>query len=178
MTLNRLVFLGHWALRKVSQTVKDVKEIRPAVKQMKSIVGEHQGLGLAAPQVGINQRFFLMVEQIPDHEDFELTYEAIINPKILAKSDAVTKDFEGCLSFPGYQGVVSRAKEIEVSYTTLDGKQVENRVLKDLHARVFQHELDHLDGVMFLDKCDISTLIHNDEFAEMDFFELQLLLKD
>ncbi|KAF0699871.1 Aste57867_9581 [Aphanomyces stellatus] len=175
--MHRLVFLGNSALRKVSHSVKDLNEIKPLVKSMKEIVGEYQGLGLAGPQVGVNQRLFLMVKDLPEDEDSVLTYEAIINPKITAMSDEVTKDFEGCLSFPGYQGIVSRAEQIEVSYTTLNGEEVRDRVLGDLHARIFQHELDHLDGVMFLDKCDISSLIHEEEFRNMDFLELQLLLK-
>ncbi|KAF0724050.1 hypothetical protein AaE_009818 [Aphanomyces astaci] len=176
--MHRLVYLGNAALRTVSRDVKDVMQIVPVVKAMKSIVGEHQGLGLAGPQVGVNQRFFLMIESIPQDDDTPFTYEAVINPVINSKSAAVTKDFEGCLSFPGYQGVVSRAEVIDVTYTTLDGRKIENRTLANLHARVFQHELDHLDGVMFLDKIDMSTLIHDDEFRSRDYLDLQMLLKD
>ncbi|RHY58537.1 hypothetical protein DYB38_008932 [Aphanomyces astaci] len=212
--MHRLVYLGNAALRTVSRDVKDVMQIAPVVKAMKSIVGEHQGLGLAGPQVGVNQRFFLMIESIPQgnvafglcnasspcicgvvDDDTPFTYEAVINPVINSKSAAVTKDFEGCLSFPGYQGVVSRAEVIDVTYTTLDGRKIENRTLANLHARVFQHELDHLDGVMFLDKIDMSvrsplivvwrrsllhrqTLIHDDEFRSRDYLDLQMLLKD
>ncbi|ETW04232.1 peptide deformylase, variant [Aphanomyces invadans] len=138
IAMHRLVYLGNSALRKMSVPVKDVKEIVPIVKSMKSIVREYQGLGLAAPQIGVNQRFFLMIEQVPGDEDAEFTYEAVINPVITSASSTVTKDFEGCLSFPGYQGIVPRASEIQVAYTTLDGRKVENRTLTDLHARVFQ----------------------------------------
>ncbi|RHY97630.1 hypothetical protein DYB35_006698 [Aphanomyces astaci] len=207
--MHRLVYLGNAALRTVSRDVKDVMQIVPVVKAMKSIV-----VSSPSPQVGVNQRFFLMIESIPQgnvafglcnasspcicrvvDDDTPFTYEAVINPVINSKSAAVTKDFEGCLSFPGYQGVVSRAEVIDVTYTTLDGRKIENRTLANLHARVFQHELDHLDGVMFLDKIDMSvrsplivvwrssllhrqTLIHDDEFRSRDYLDLQMLLKD
>ncbi len=66
-----------------------------------------------------------------------LEYEVVINPIIKSMSAEMTRDFEGCLSFPGYQGIVTRAREIEVTFTTLDGIHNE-RQLSDLHARVFQ----------------------------------------
>ncbi|OQS01107.1 peptide deformylase [Achlya hypogyna] len=173
--MHRLVFLGNSALRQVSTHIKDVRDMHPIVSAMTSIVGEHQGLGLAGPQIGVNKRLFLMVKDLPEDEDTPLTYEPIFNPQILSSSSTMTRDFEGCLSVPGYQGVVPRAEEIEVLYTDAEGKETQ-RQLRGLHARVFQHELDHLDGIMYLDRCDVKSLIHNDEFTQMDFLQLQLLL--
>ncbi|EQC31558.1 polypeptide deformylase [Saprolegnia diclina VS20] len=173
--MHRLVYLGNAALRQVSTNVKDVHDMRSIVSAMTSIVGEHQGLGLAGPQIGVNKRLFLMVKDLPEDEETPLTYEPIFNPRIVSSSKEMTRDFEGCLSFPGYQGVVARSSDIEVLYTNADGKET-HRELSGLHARVFQHELDHLDGVMFLDKCNVNSLIHNDEFTQMDFLQLQLLL--
>ncbi|OQR93466.1 peptide deformylase [Thraustotheca clavata] len=175
--MHRLVYLGNSALRQVSTNVKEVQDMRSIVKAMTNIVGEHQGLGLAGPQIGVNKRLFLMVKDLPEDEHTPLTYEPIFNPMITASSNEMTRDFEGCLSFPGYQGVVPRASEIQVVFTNIEGKE-EQRELSGLHARIFQHELDHLDGIMFLDKCDVRSLIHNDEFTQLDFLQLQLLLME
>ena len=110
-----------------------------------SAITVHRGLGIAAPQVGISERFFIMV---PDSEPF-----VIINPRLLDKSSTRVKDWEGCLSIPGIRGKVPRYKSIVVEFMTTDGETVKAE-LKGWPARIFQHELDHLDGIVFLDRLE------------------------
>ncbi|GLE04164.1 hypothetical protein PINS_up013075 [Pythium insidiosum] len=112
-----------------------------------------------------------------DLEDNGLTYQAVINPQIVRRSSATYKDFEGCLSIPGYVGVVRRAREIQVQFEDADGRSHE-QTLRDFPARIFQHELDHLDGVLYLDRMERDTLIHNDEFRLLDRATIAKLLRD
>lgn len=109
------------------------------VKSMAKLMIESNGIGLAAPQVGINKRIFIM-----GNSDKLI---ACINPEILS-SDGEEKDIEGCLSFPNLWLRVMRFKTINVRYQNTAGEVVE-LTLSGLPARVFQHELDHLNGVCF-----------------------------
>jgi peptide deformylase len=90
-------------------------------------------------------------------------------------SAATKRDFEGCLSVPGYQGIVKRAHEVRVQYEDAEGRKIQE-TLTDFPARVFQHELDHLNGVMYLDRLDPGSLIHNEEFEAMEWLDIQKLL--
>jgi len=139
---------------------------------------EEAGVGIAAPQLGHNLRMFLMLKNPPQSEEDlgnALEYQAVINPQVLSASKETKKDFEGCLSVPGYMGVVARPREIRVKYSDLEGKPVE-KTLRDFPARIFQHEIDHLDGVMYLDRLEPGSLIHNDEFEAMEWMDIQKLL--
>ena len=91
----------------------------------------------------------------------------MINPSILAHSSEIVKDWEGCLSLPGIRGLVPRYQAIKVEYTSGEG-QLHRRELKDFVARIFQHELDHLNGIVFVDRLE-STL---DLFTEQEYLRL------
>lgn len=135
-------------------------------------------MGIAAPQLGHSLRMFLMLKNPPQSEEDlgdRLEYQPVINPEIVTMSKETKKDFEGCLSIPGYMGVVSRAKQIKVKYLDLAGKE-HQKTLFDFPARIFQHELDHLDGIVYLDRMESGSLIHNDEFEAMEWMDLQKLL--
>jgi len=108
------------------------------------------GVGLAAPQVGIRQRFF--VAELPADEEEDLPAETYIvfNPEIV-KSSGEQVGTEGCLSIPGYVGEVARAAEITVKGIDETGRPVRHKAEGYL-ARVFQHEIDHLDGVLYTDR--------------------------
>uniref|UniRef100_M4BPY8 Peptide deformylase n=1 Tax=Hyaloperonospora arabidopsidis (strain Emoy2) TaxID=559515 RepID=M4BPY8_HYAAE len=138
---------------------------------------QEAGIGIAAPQVGHNLRMFLMLKHMPENEEDlkKLEYQKVLNPDILAASDAVMRDFEGCLSVPGYQGIVKRAEQILVQYEDGEGRQIKE-TLTGFPARVFQHELDHLNGVMYLDRMEPGSLIHNEEFEAMEWDDIQQLL--
>jgi peptide deformylase len=97
----------------------------------------------------------------------EMPPTAIINPKIIVHSTESQKDWEGCLSVPGIRGLVPRYQKIEVEYTTRDGK-LERKIFTDFIARVFQHELDHLDGLLFLDRIETTQ----DLYSEAEYQKL------
>ncbi|CAI5739602.1 unnamed protein product [Peronospora destructor] len=174
-----LVFLGNSALRRVSKSVANVRApaIRRLLESMEKEVRQEAGVGIAASQLAHNLRMFLMIKNMPDNEDdlSNLEYQEVLNPEIVAMSDFVKRDFEGCLSVPGYQGIVKRAQEVRVQYQDIEGRNIQ-QTLTDFPARVFQHELDHLNGVMYLDRMDPGSLIHNEEFETMEYMDIQKML--
>lgn len=111
---------------------------------------EHQGVGIAAPQVGKSIRLFIMAPKPnPRYPDApEMPPTAIINPEILSVSEAKEKGWEGCLSVPGFRGQVPRHLEINVAYQDRFGEKRTTRFSGFL-ARLFQHEFDHLEGVLY-----------------------------
>jgi len=132
-------------LRRKSQPVVDIsaKEIQELIPQMIETMIAKDGVGLAAPQVGQNIR--LIVVHIKDKA------MAIINPKIIKRSIIKEWGEEGCLSVPGKYGEVRRCKKVTVKY--LDDKGKPHQIIAEgLFARVIQHENDHLDGILFIDK--------------------------
>ena len=117
-------------------------EMAETIEAMFELMVEHDGMGLAAPQVGISKRLFIMLDGSKRY--------VCINPTI-KKAKAETKvDKEGCLSFPGETALVERSIEIKVSYQDGTGKRVEKK-LRGLMARCFLHELDHLNGIVMHD---------------------------
>ncbi|MFA4871572.1 MAG: peptide deformylase [Patescibacteria group bacterium] len=142
-------------LRKKSQAVKDIlaQKIQELIPRMAETMINHDGVGLAAPQIGKNIRLITV-----NHKDRVL---AIINPKITKKSFLKEWGEEGCLSVPDKFGEVKRSKSIIIEYFDEKNNQ---KILKapGLLARVIQHEIDHLDGILFIDKArklrDINTL--------------------
>ena len=130
------------------------------------------GVGIAAPQVGAGERVFILWSQSNKRYKSagrrmpKLGPIAIINPKIISKSKKVEKSFEGCLSIPGIRGLVPRHRSIDVSFTTREGEKVKVRMEKFV-ARIFQHEYDHLEGIVFLDRTDPRDLLTNSEFKTL-----------
>jgi peptide deformylase len=115
---------------------------------MLEIMKTNQGIGLAANQIGLQKRIFVMgSDSIPEFP----TSAVIINPKILSFSEEIVSAQEGCLSFPGVWLQVKRSKDISVEYYDVKGNIIKED-LTDLTSRCFQHEYDHLDGVCFVDK--------------------------
>eukprot|EP00644_Phytophthora_capsici_P009044 jgi/Phyca11/101932/e_gw1.6.603.1 len=174
-----LVFLGNSALRRVSKSVADVRApaIRRLMEELETEVRQEAGVGIAAPQLAHNLRMFLMIKNMPENEDdlSNLEYQEVLNPEIVDMSKSTKRDFEGCLSVPGYQGIVKRADEIRVQYEDAEGRKIQE-TLVDFPARIFQHELDHLNGVMYLDRMEVGSLIHNEEFEAMEWVDIQKLL--
>ena len=152
---------GVTILRQKSKPVLTINEdVVELVEQMEKIMRAANGVGLAAPQLGILQRIFVY--------DAGDGFQAIINPKILGRKGEQV-GIEGCLSIPGLQGDVARAEEVVVKGTDQYGKPV--RIRGDgLTARVIQHENDHLDGILFIDHADPASLhwVTEDEESEED----------
>lgn len=132
-------------LRKKSQNVTDVlsDKIQKLIPEMIETMKAKDGVGLAAPQVGENIRLLVV-----GYKDKDL---AIINPKILKKSILKEWDEEGCLSIPNKYGQVRRHKSITLKYLNEKGEE-ETLKANGLLARIIQHEIDHLDGILFIDK--------------------------
>jgi peptide deformylase len=155
--LLQIAVLGNPVLRKKSVVVKDLKneETQRLIDNLIATVTDVDGVGMAAPQVYQPLRLFVIAShpspRYPNAPKMKPT--AIINPKILSKSSETKKDWEGCLSLPGIRGFVPRSKSIKVEYTTRDGKR-RKREFEDFIARIFQHEYDHLDGLVFLDRLE------------------------
>ncbi len=145
-----IVKYGDPVLREVSKPVNKIDEDMPEfVQRMEEIMRAANGVGLAAPQLGILQR--VIVYDVGDG------LRAVVNPKILRQSGEQLDPPEGCLSLPGLQGVVKRANEVIVKGQDETGKPVRIRA-EGYAARVIQHEVDHLDGVLFIDRADPATL--------------------
>lgn len=155
--LLEVIELGNPILRQKAQLVQDVSSdrIQRLVDNLMMTVKEANGVGIAAPQVAQSDRLFIVASRpnlrYPHAPTMEPT--AMINPHMLAHSDETVKGWEGCLSIPGLRGEVPRYQAIEVAYTGRDGKQ-HKQALTDFVARIFQHELDHLDGIVFVDRVE------------------------
>ncbi|OGY97296.1 MAG: peptide deformylase [Candidatus Liptonbacteria bacterium GWC1_60_9] len=124
------------------------KEIRELIVRMRRIMKDADGIGLAANQVGLPYRMF--VAEIPD-EQGRTKFYALFNPKLEKVSEKKRLLEEGCLSVPGVFGTVERAERVTLSAEDKDGRPVKIRAW-GLLAHVFQHELDHLEGGLFIDK--------------------------
>lgn len=155
--LLEVIELGNPILRQKAQFVEDVpsNRIQTLVDNLLVTVKEANGVGIAAPQVAQSDRLFIVASRpnlrYPHAPMMEPT--AMINPQILAHSDETVKGWEGCLSIPGIRGQVPRYQAIDVEYTGRDGK-LYKQTLTDFVARIFQHELDHLDGIVFVDRLE------------------------
>lgn len=136
-------------LRAENAPVKEFgKQLKQLVKDMKETMGGADGLGLAAPQVGVNLRMFLMVL---DYKSGKGKAIAMCNPRVISHSDVTEVAEEGCLSLPGIYGKVERFKSLMVEFFDVEGaRQVLE--LHGLDAREFQHEYDHIEGVLFVDR--------------------------
>jgi len=143
-------------------------EVRKLIPRMYQAMVDSQGLGLAAPQIGVPKRIFVYDVGEGPH--------ALVNPKIVSTRGEEWA-IEGCLSVPGLQGEVPRAAAITISGINENGDKVKIKA-DGMLARVFQHELDHLDGTLFVDKADPETLetvpVGGDETKEHDSEEQAL----
>ena len=120
---------------------------------MQATMLERQGVGIAAPQVYVSKRVIIVASRpnlrYPDAPDMDAV--VMVNPKILSFSDETVLGEEGCLSVPNERGLVARAEMIQVRYFTLQGELVET-VFHGFPARIVQHEVDHLDGILFVER--------------------------
>jgi len=141
-------------LRKKSEELKEITpEIKELVLAMTEIMEKNQGVGLAAPQVGELKRVIVVhpIKERSLEEKSEKRPQIFINPEIIKKTKGTEIDEEGCLSFPELFLKIKRAKEVEIEALNLNGEKIQIKA-EGLPARIFQHEIDHLDGVLFIDR--------------------------
>jgi len=152
--------LGQPVLREKSADIENIRDdaVQEFIDNLIETAIDSNGVGLAAPQVFEPYRIFI-INSSPNSRYPDAPEEgpvAIINPEIVSYSDEKEKDWEGCLSIPGIRGLVPRHKSINARFTTRDGN-TEEREFTDFVARIFQHEFDHLNGVVFLDRMESSA---------------------
>ncbi|GMI45142.1 hypothetical protein TrCOL_g593 [Triparma columacea] len=148
-----IVKYPHPSLREVNSEVSEEEiasgSIQKLAKEMFLVMYAANGVGLAAPQVGVNKR--VMVYNPSGDKTKWMEETVFVNPKVTTTSEARSVEEEGCLSFPGMQGKVERPKWIKVEGVSLKGKKLKKK-FTGFEARVFQHEYDHLDGVCYIDR--------------------------
>ncbi len=151
-----ILVVPHPALRAKTRPVgpQDGEAVRALVPRMFAAMYQAPGIGLAAPQVGVGLRFFVL-DLMPDEKPTPLV---LVNPEIVAAGEELATREEGCLSLPGQYADVTRPAEVRVRYRDLEGAAHEIAA-QGLLAACLQHEIDHLDGVLFVDR--ISPLKRN-----------------
>lgn len=160
--------LGHPDLRQPAQPVLDVQapSVQCLINNLLQTLVQRGGVGIAAPQVGIPYQLLI----VASHPTVRypraplMQPEVMINPQILGHSEQQEQDWEGCLSVPGLRGRVSRYQEVAIAYLDRQGTP-RTLELQDFIARIFQHEYDHLNGLLFIDRVT-STL---DLFTEQEY---------
>ena len=160
MGIRQIVTAPNPVLREKAKRVKRITpEVQRLIDDMVETMRQAPGVGLAAPQVGVSQRV-IVVEVAEGNEDGSGTETpeprptklyALVNPEITRHSGELESGNEGCLSIPGYQGEVERFSWTTVKALDRHGKPFKLKV-RGWPARVFQHEIDHLDGVLFIDR--------------------------
>ena len=161
--------IGDRCLRQKSEEVEfDKNEMELLYAEMCQAMWMSDGIGLAAPQIGISKQLAVIRinednERYPEAEKSEEI--VIFNPQITVLDDTLQGFWEGCLSVPGLRGVVFRPRKVQINFLDQSAKEV-SFIAEDFLATVFQHELDHLFGKLFVDRIeDISTLSFEDELV-------------
>ena len=181
MAVREVIKMGHPTLRKVAVELSEKEilsdEIRQLVSDMYETMEKYEGIGIAAPQVNVSKS--LAIVGIPTSDDEEDESEnsrypntpkiksyVVINPKITVLEDAKVGMWEGCLSVPGLRGYVERPSKVKIDFLDLNAKK-QTIEAEGFLAIVFQHELDHLFGKLYIDRIEDTTKIaYNDTYDE------------
>jgi peptide deformylase len=171
MAILPIVRMGHPVLRQAAQAVapEAIAELAALIADMDETMRAAPGVGLAAPQVA--QALRLLVYRLPadrlsaeegEEAQPDLTH-ALINPELEPLDEGVVQGWEGCLSMPGLRGMVPRHHAVRFSGLDALGQPISG-IARGFHARVLQHEVDHLDGTLYIDRMtDLSWLSYNEE---------------
>lgn len=170
MPVRPIVRLGHPALRTVARAVPLDKigapEIQQLIDDMVETMQEARGVGLAAPQVAAELQIFVYASMGHPDPAADIPLRVVINPMISPQERELVHDWEGCLSIPDLRGMVPRHPAVRVQGLDRDGHPIDY-VIRGFEARIVQHELDHLNGVVFLDRMrDFRTLSYIDEWGQ------------
>ena len=173
--LLQLARMGRPVLRKVAETVTDPQtaDIQRLIDDMIQTLADSGGVGLAAPQVHMPVRVVVLgisetrAQGLPSSEDGVIGPLAVINPRIEILDDSEVMGFEGCLSLPGLRGVVPRARRIRYEGLDRTGAPL-SIIASGFHARVVQHEVDHLNGILYPDRMrDMKLFAFTDEVPHL-----------
>jgi len=166
-----IVELGNPVLRAKAKEVKDISDpkVQQLIDDLIFTAKQASGVGISAPQVGQSLRIFIISSYPNDRypEAPEMIPTPIINPKIISYSDGLVKGWEGCLSIPGIRAPVLRHRSVKVKYFDRQGNELE-AMLEDFIARIFQHEFDHIEGIVFLDRLEDNFEV----ITEKEYFKL------
>lgn len=147
MSILQIKKYGTPILKQKSEEIREItSEIKELVFDIVETMKKRQGIGLSAPQVGVLKR--IIAVETPQGP------KAFINPQILKMSKEIEIGEEGCLSFPGLYLKIKRVKEVLIKAKNIEGKDIEIKT-EGILARVFQHEIDHLDGILFIDRLNV-----------------------
>lgn len=148
MAVRPIITIPDPVLRKTARSIERVDDdLRRLMDDMLETMYDAPGIGLAAPQIGISRRLIVMD---PAKDDAPETPLIMVNPKILERSDEMRTHEEGCLSIPDYTAEIERPAVIRVTFLDREGKAQEKK-LEGIWSTVVQHEIDHLNGVLFID---------------------------
>ena len=152
MSIQSVVKMGNQQLASPSIAVTDFSDagLKNIITDMRDTMKAKGGVGIAAPQIGHNLRIIMFGFEVNTRYPHEkpVPFTVLINPNIEILSDETLDDWEGCLSIPGLRGLVPRYKKIQYQGYNQNGELI-SRVAENFHARVVQHECDHLDGLLF-----------------------------
>jgi peptide deformylase len=162
--------IGAPVLRQLALPVLDPHDvtIQAIADEMLAIVAREGGMGIAAPQLGYLWQMMVISSHPNQRYPFAplMSPLVLINPQILSYSAAMITDWEGCLSVPDQRGQVSRHQWVTVQYDDRQGKR-HTQTFRDFIARIFQHEFDHLQGKLFIDRVDASNLVSEATYREL-----------
>jgi peptide deformylase len=152
MAIREVLRMGHPVLRERAKPIEafGTPQLRALVQDMKDTMAAKNGAGLAAPQIGVSERIVIFgVDRNPRYPDAEeVPFTVLVNPVITMLTREVEEGWEGCLSVPGMRGVVARYTKLRYTGFDEEGSPID-RVADGFHARVVQHECDHLDGILY-----------------------------
>jgi peptide deformylase len=152
MAIREVLKMGDPRLLEVSEPVQafGTPELEALLADMRDTMRDLNGAGLAAPQIGVGARVVIFgMDYNPRYPDAEpVPYTVLINPVLTPVGEEMEDGWEGCLSVPGMRGVVPRYKQLRYTGVDAEGQPID-RTVSDFHARVVQHEVDHLDGILY-----------------------------
>lgn len=174
MGLREIRLLGDPVLREKAHRVTRFNEnLQALIEDMTATMREAKGVGLAAPQVGVLERVIVVETPEDEEEPGSGQLYVIVNPEIVRASKEVIDGVEGCLSIPGYVGEVARHETVTIKGRDFHGRKIRVKAQGFL-ARVLQHEIDHLEGVLFIDQLTAPDRIWQVEEGEEEQAEAQL----
>ena len=166
MSILKIARLGHPILLQKAKLVEDItsNKTKKIIHDMTETMLDAKGIGLAAPQIHINRQ--IIIFRVPEEDDEKkIKITALINPKFKKINDKKDNEWEGCLSIPGMLGLVKRFSKIQYEGSDMKGNIIQREV-EGLHARIVQHEYDHLIGILY-----ISRLVDNSAFGYAEEIE-------